>query len=46
MNKIKTFVINILKIVIRKLDIFIQVEENKNPEIEVLSPIKSLEKED
>ncbi|HGD0581601.1 hypothetical protein [Clostridium perfringens] len=46
MNKIKTFVIDILKIVIRKLDVFIQVEENKNPEIEVLSPIKSLEKED
>ncbi|EPB8176969.1 hypothetical protein ACRTAQ_002906 [Clostridium perfringens] len=46
MNKIKKFIIDILKHIIRKLDVFVQVEENKNPEIEVLSPIKSLEKDD
>ncbi|XZL08322.1 hypothetical protein ACSXB6_16400 (plasmid) [Clostridium perfringens] len=40
MNKTKTFFINILKFIIKKLDIIIQIKENKNPEIEILSPVK------
>lgn len=46
MNKTKTFFINILKFIIKKLDIIIQIKENKNPEIEILSPVKYIKKND
>ncbi|WP_283675676.1 hypothetical protein [Clostridium perfringens] len=46
MNRIMKFFINSLKFIVRKLDIIIQQEENKNPDIEILSPIKSKEKND
>lgn len=46
MNKTKTFFINILKSIIKKLDIIIQIKENKNPKIEILSPVKHINKND